>query len=97
MRTSGSQRVPFTALPLIKDEPLPPRRVKHRERWLLLSGFSDEVLIGSMVEEATFPFPLECEEHGAELQQYRSKIESKTLLTVNFLFYCFSILFQSMS
>lgn len=80
MRTSGPQRVPFTTLPLIKDEPLPPSRVKHRERWLLLPGFSDEVL-GSMAEEATFPFPLECEEHRAELQEYRSKIENKTLLT----------------
>lgn len=84
MRMSGSQRVRFTTLPLIKDEPLPPSRVKHREGWLLLPGFSDEVLIGSVVE-ATFPFPLECEEHRAELQEYKSKIENKTLLTVNYL------------
>lgn len=76
--------MPFTTLPLIKDEPLPPSRVKHREQWLL-SAFGDDslVLIRSMVEEATFPFPLECEEHRAELQEYRSKIENQTLLTVN--------------
>lgn len=62
-----------------------PQGGSSTERWLLLPGFSDEVLIGRMVEEATFPFPLECEEHRAELQEYRSKIENETLLTVNYL------------
>lgn len=41
LRQVGHSGCPFTTLPLIKDEPLPPSRVKHREQWLL-SAFSDD-------------------------------------------------------